>query len=207
MSVGRRVRAQPSDGWLAEGCGITLPPFLGWSDPHVVVDIAADAESAGWDGVFLWDHVTWNPAWGGTPPMADPWMCLAAAATATFRVLLGTVVTSLPRRRPQIVARQVVTLDHLSGGRAVLGVGIGEDFEYQAYGEPVQARGARLDEGLEIVTRLLSVDKCGSCTPSTDGSRRIHVVRKSPTICGCSPVAAGFRLACHRGVMLVLLLV
>jgi hypothetical protein len=85
----------------AEGCGITLPPFLEWSDPHVVVDIAVDAEGAGWDGVFLWDHVTWNPAWGGTPPMADPWMCLAAAATATFRVLLGTVVTSLPRRRPQ----------------------------------------------------------------------------------------------------------
>jgi alkanesulfonate monooxygenase SsuD/methylene tetrahydromethanopterin reductase-like flavin-dependent oxidoreductase (luciferase family) len=94
-------------------------------------------------------------------------------------VLLGTVVTPLPRRRPQIVARQVVTLDHLSGGRAVLGVGIGEDFEYEAYGESVHARGARLDEGLEVVTRLLSVDKCGSCTPSTDGSRRIHVVRKA----------------------------
>jgi alkanesulfonate monooxygenase SsuD/methylene tetrahydromethanopterin reductase-like flavin-dependent oxidoreductase (luciferase family) len=139
-------------------CGITLPPFLEWSDPHVVVDIAVDAEGAGWDGVFLWDHVTWNPAWGGTPPMADPWMCLAAAATATLRVLLGTVVTPLPRRRPQIVARQVVTLDHLSGGRAVLGVGIGEDFEYEAYGESVQARGARLDEGLEVVRRLLSGD-------------------------------------------------
>jgi alkanesulfonate monooxygenase SsuD/methylene tetrahydromethanopterin reductase-like flavin-dependent oxidoreductase (luciferase family) len=97
-------------------------------------------------GVFLWDHVTWNPAWGGTPPMADPWMCLAAAATATFRVWLGTLVTPLPRRRPQIVARQVVTLDHLSGGRAMLGVGIGEDFECEAYGEPVHARTARVDE-------------------------------------------------------------
>lgn len=111
------------------------------------------------DGVFLWDHVTCNPAWGGTPSMADPWLCLAAAATATSRVLLGTLVTPLPRRRPQIVARQVVTLGHLSGGRAVLGVGIGEDFEYEAYGEPVRARGARLDEGLEIVTRLLTGDE------------------------------------------------
>jgi alkanesulfonate monooxygenase SsuD/methylene tetrahydromethanopterin reductase-like flavin-dependent oxidoreductase (luciferase family) len=152
--------------------------------PRVVVDIAVDAEGAGWDGVFLWDHVTWNPAWGGTPPMADPWMCLAAAATATFRVLLGTVVTPLPRRRPQIVARQVVTLD-LSGGRAVLGVGIGEDFEYQAYGEPVHARGACLDEGLEIVTRLLSVDKCGSCTSSTDGIEADPCRAQGP-ICGCS---------------------
>jgi alkanesulfonate monooxygenase SsuD/methylene tetrahydromethanopterin reductase-like flavin-dependent oxidoreductase (luciferase family) len=141
---------------------------------------------AGWDGVFLWDHVTWNPAWGGTPPMADPWICLAAAATATFRVLLRTVVTPLPRRRPQIVARQVVTLDHLSGGRAVLGVGIGEDFGYEAYGESVHAPGACLDEGLEIVTRLLSVDKCGSCTPSTDGIEADPRRAQSPTICGCS---------------------
>lgn len=135
---------------------LTLPAFGEWSDPRTVMAIAADAEEAGWDAFFLWDHVSWNPAWGGTPPMADPWVCLAAAATVTSRVLLGTMVTPLARRRPQKVAREIVTLDQLSGGRAVLGVGLGDDFEYQAFGEPVARRGARLDEALTVLTGLLS---------------------------------------------------
>jgi alkanesulfonate monooxygenase SsuD/methylene tetrahydromethanopterin reductase-like flavin-dependent oxidoreductase (luciferase family) len=73
----------------------------------------------------------------------------------TSLVVLGTMVTPLPRRRPQIVAREVVTLDHLSGGRAVLGVGIGDDFEYTAFGEPLTGRGRRLDEALTVLTGLL----------------------------------------------------
>ena len=136
--------------------GVTLPVFSEWSDPRSVMDVAADAEAAGWDGFFLWDHVTWNPAWGGTPPMADPWLCLAAAATVTSRVTLGPIVTPLPRRRPQMVAREVVTLDHLSGGRALLGVGLGDDFEFEAFGEPLDDRGSRLDEALTVLTALLS---------------------------------------------------
>src|SRR3954471_8727729 len=116
--------------------GITLPPFNDWSDPRTVMAIAADAEAAGWDGFFLWDHVTWNPAWG-TPAIADPWICLAAAATATSRIRLGTMVTPLARRRPQIVARQLVTLDHLSGGRMILGVGLGADDDFKLFGEPL----------------------------------------------------------------------
>jgi alkanesulfonate monooxygenase SsuD/methylene tetrahydromethanopterin reductase-like flavin-dependent oxidoreductase (luciferase family) len=136
--------------------GVTMPAFSEWSDPRVVMDIAADAEAAGWDGFFLWDHVTWNPAWGGTPPMADPWLCLAAAATVTSRVTLGPIVTPLPRRRPHVVAREVVTLDHLSGGRALLGVGIGDDYEFRAFGEPLGDRGARLDEALTVLTAMLS---------------------------------------------------
>jgi alkanesulfonate monooxygenase SsuD/methylene tetrahydromethanopterin reductase-like flavin-dependent oxidoreductase (luciferase family) len=136
--------------------GITMPAFSEWSDPRTVMAIASDAEAAGWDGFFLWDHVTWNPAWGGTPPMADPWMCLAAAATVTSRLTLGPIVTPLPRRRPQIVARELVTLDHLSGGRALLGVGLGDDFEYEAFGEQLRDRGPRLDEALVVLTGLLS---------------------------------------------------
>jgi alkanesulfonate monooxygenase SsuD/methylene tetrahydromethanopterin reductase-like flavin-dependent oxidoreductase (luciferase family) len=136
--------------------GVTLPAFVEWSDPRVVTAMAAEAEAAGWDAFFLWDHVTWNPEWGGTPPMADPWLCLAAAATRTSRVLLGTMVTPLARRRPQVVAREVVTLDQLSDGRAVLGVGLGEDFEFAAYGEPVTQRGARLDEALDVLVATLS---------------------------------------------------
>ena len=135
--------------------GITMPPFAVWSDPNVVVAMAREADEAGWDGFFLWDHVTWNPDWGGTPPIADPWLCLAAAATATSRVVLGTIVTPLARRRPQVLAREVVTLDHLSNGRALLGVGLGEDYEFTAYGESVTQRGARLDEALTVLDGLL----------------------------------------------------
>jgi alkanesulfonate monooxygenase SsuD/methylene tetrahydromethanopterin reductase-like flavin-dependent oxidoreductase (luciferase family) len=120
--------------------------------------IASEADRAGWDGFFLWDHVTWNPAWGGTPAIADSWVCLAAAATVTSTVLLGPMVTPLARRRPQKVAREVVSLDHLSGGRAVLGVGLGADEDYCAFGEPLRHRGARLDESLSVLTALLSGD-------------------------------------------------
>ena len=91
--------------------------------------------------------------------MADPWLCLAAAATATSHVLLGPMVTPLVRRRPQIVAREIVTLDHLSGGRAVLGVGLGADIDFTAYGEPLVNRGARLDEALTVLTGLLTGDE------------------------------------------------
>ncbi len=136
--------------------GVTLPPFSEWSEPRTIMEMAADADAAGWDAFFLWDHVTWNPAWGGTPPIADPWLCLAAAATVTSRVLLGTMVTPLPRRRPEKLAREVVTLDHLSGGRVVLGVGSGEDYDYEVFGEPLDRRGARLDEALAVVRGLLS---------------------------------------------------
>lgn len=135
---------------------VTLPPFAEWSDPRTVMEMAVDAEAAGWDAFFLWDHVTWDPAWGGTPPIADPWVCLAAAATVTSRVLLGPMVTPLARRRPQMVARQVVTLDHLSAGRALLGVGLGADYDYAAFGEPLDRRGRRLDEALAVLTGLLS---------------------------------------------------
>ena len=135
---------------------VSLPAFAEWSDPNTVMEMAAEADAAGWDAFFLWDHVSWNPAWGGTPPMADPWLCLAAAATVTSHVLLGTMVTPLPRRRPHQLAREVVTLDHLSEGRAVLGVGLGDDFEFAAFGEPLEGRGSRLDEALFVLTGLLS---------------------------------------------------
>jgi alkanesulfonate monooxygenase SsuD/methylene tetrahydromethanopterin reductase-like flavin-dependent oxidoreductase (luciferase family) len=134
--------------------GVTLPPFNDWSDPRTLMAVAVEAEAAGWDGFFLWDHVAWNPSWG-TPTIADPWIALAAVATATSRVLIGTMVTPLARRRPQVVARQLVTLDRLSGGRVVLGVGLGADDDYVQFGEPVRHRGARLDESLAVLTGLL----------------------------------------------------
>jgi alkanesulfonate monooxygenase SsuD/methylene tetrahydromethanopterin reductase-like flavin-dependent oxidoreductase (luciferase family) len=100
--------------------------------------------------------------YGVTMPAFAEWsdprtiMDIAAAATVTSRVVLGPMVTTLPRRRPQMVAREAVTLDHLSGGRALLGVGLGADFEFAAFGEPMRGRGARLDEALTVLTGLLS---------------------------------------------------
>lgn len=119
-------------------------------DPTELVDLAVAAERAGWDGFFLWDHL----AGGMDGDFLDPWVLLGAAARATERIRLGTLVTPLPRRRPWVVAKQLLTLDHLSGGRAVLGAGLGfPDAEYVDFGEDVDARrrAALLDEGLAII--------------------------------------------------------
>jgi alkanesulfonate monooxygenase SsuD/methylene tetrahydromethanopterin reductase-like flavin-dependent oxidoreductase (luciferase family) len=94
------------------------------ADPALVARLAADAEEAGWYGVLVWDHVRWRPP---VRQVADPWITLAAIATATERPRLGPMVTPLARRRPAKVARETATLDRLSGGRLILGVGLGSD--------------------------------------------------------------------------------
>jgi probable F420-dependent oxidoreductase len=127
------------------------------ADPARTVELAQAAEAAGWEAVFVWDHLAFT--WG--TPSGDPWVTLAAAAQATSRPLLGTAVTPLPRRRPVSVAHAVATLDVLSGGRAVLGVGIGGvPVEFSAFGEPDGAgpRARRLDEALDVITGLWSGD-------------------------------------------------
>ena len=106
--------------------------FGTYGDPRLLADLARDAEAAGLDGFFVWDHLL-----RGDAPVADPWTSLAAIAVATERVRIGTMVTPLPRRRPWQVARQTVTLDHLSGGRVTLGVGLGSSpqMEFAPFGE------------------------------------------------------------------------
>jgi alkanesulfonate monooxygenase SsuD/methylene tetrahydromethanopterin reductase-like flavin-dependent oxidoreductase (luciferase family) len=125
------------------------------AEPSFLVDLGERVEAAGWHGVFLWDHVHGSPA--QPLPIVDPWMVLGALAQRTDTVRLGTSITAVPRRRPQELARQVVTLDRLSGGRAVLGVGLGEPpGEYTSYGDTAD-RGdlaERLDEGLEVLAGL-----------------------------------------------------
>jgi alkanesulfonate monooxygenase SsuD/methylene tetrahydromethanopterin reductase-like flavin-dependent oxidoreductase (luciferase family) len=138
--------------------GLTLPIFDELADPIVLAGLAADAEAAGWDAVFVWDHVRYRAP---TRSATDPWIAIAAMATRTERVLLGPMVTPLARRRPQIVARQLVALDQLSAGRMVLGVGVGLDGsgeEFSRFGEEpdVRRRADRLDESLEVLTGLLS---------------------------------------------------
>jgi alkanesulfonate monooxygenase SsuD/methylene tetrahydromethanopterin reductase-like flavin-dependent oxidoreductase (luciferase family) len=137
---------------------VNVPNFEDYSDVRTVAALAADAEAAGWDGFFVWDHLTFVKAW--TLRIADPWLLLAGVALATERLRLGPMVTPLARRRPWKVARETVTLDRLSGGRLVLGVGLGEppEDEYGSFGEPTDpaVRAAMLDEGLEVLTRLWS---------------------------------------------------
>ena len=103
---------------------VYVPPFGTFGDVNLLVDLARAAEQAGWDGFFLWDHLLY----ADDVPFVDAWIALAAIAAATERIRLGPLITPLPRRRPWKVAREAVTLDHLSGGRLVLGVGLGIDF-------------------------------------------------------------------------------
>lgn len=135
-----------------------LPPFEELADPHVMVDLAVAAEEAGFDGLFLWDHVLRPPA--EATHVADPWVQLAAVAAATSRLRIGPMVTPLVRRRPQVVARQAVTLDHLCRGRLTVGLGLGVDHsgELSRFGELVdaKARGDLLDEGADLLVRLWS---------------------------------------------------
>ncbi len=127
------------------------------ADPRLVADVAAAAENAGWDGVFVWDHL-WNRT---AAPFADPFVTLAAIAAATHRVLIGTMVVALPRRRPQLVAQATTSLDQLSAGRMVLGLGLGVDSygEYSAFTEPAvddRGRAAALDAGIELLEPMLA---------------------------------------------------
>ena len=137
--------------------GVSVPNFGPGLDARLLADWAVAAEHAGWAGFFVWDHLlAFDP---GPIDVVDPWMALAVAAVRTSRVRLGTMVTPLPRRRPAKVARETVTLDRLSGGRAVLGVGIGAmPFEWEYLGEapdPV-VRGEMLDEQLELLEKMWS---------------------------------------------------
>ncbi|GAB3407952.1 LLM class flavin-dependent oxidoreductase [Flindersiella endophytica] len=136
--------------------GLDITSAGPWGSPRSIAELAALAEQSGWDGVFLEDYVFFHS--GG--PMYDPWVTLAAVALATERVTIGTMVTPLPRRRVWKVAAEVMTLDHLSGGRMVLGVGTGDPStpDFRSVGEPTdqRTRAAALDESLEVLAGLWS---------------------------------------------------
>jgi alkanesulfonate monooxygenase SsuD/methylene tetrahydromethanopterin reductase-like flavin-dependent oxidoreductase (luciferase family) len=135
--------------------GVSVPNFGVGVDARAIAELAREAEEAGWEGFFLWDHLlAFSP---GPVPVVDPWVALTAVALSTSRVRLGPMVTPLPRRRPAKLARETASLDHLSGGRLILGVGIGAmPYEWDYLGEEPDARvrGAMLDEGLEVLAGL-----------------------------------------------------
>lgn len=134
--------------------GIYLPNFGPFGYANTLANLAQDAENAGWDGFFIWDHIA-----GWTSSMVDPWVALAAIAVNTERIRIGTTVTPIPRRRPWKLAREAVSIDHLSGGRLTLGVGIGGGIgEWAHLGEEtdLKKRGAMLDEALTVLVGLWS---------------------------------------------------
>jgi alkanesulfonate monooxygenase SsuD/methylene tetrahydromethanopterin reductase-like flavin-dependent oxidoreductase (luciferase family) len=123
--------------------GVILP---GGTAPEQV-DLAILAEQSGWDGVFVWEA-----GYG-----VDAWSLLSAMAVRTGRIRLGTVLTPLPWRRPWKVASQVATLDQLSGGRAILGVGVGAvTTDLPVTGEPtdLRLRASMMDEGIDLIRAL-----------------------------------------------------
>jgi alkanesulfonate monooxygenase SsuD/methylene tetrahydromethanopterin reductase-like flavin-dependent oxidoreductase (luciferase family) len=133
--------------------GVSVPNI---GDVGTLIDLGLTAEDAGWDGFFLWDHIRFSATF--PVPVFDPWVLLGALATRTTTIRLGTMVTPVARRRPWTLARQTVTLDHLSSGRTILGVGLGypPDAEFAMLGEDPndRVRAQKLDEGLEVLARF-----------------------------------------------------
>jgi len=140
--------------------GIAVPNF--GEDPAGLIELGEAAERAGFDGYFLWDHIVFSNS-GDGPPLQDPWLVLAVVAARTHRIKLGTMVTPVPRRRPWQLARETTTLDRLSSGRFILGVGIGSPSygDFGIFGEPSGARerADRLDEGLDVLAGLWSGER------------------------------------------------
>jgi len=138
--------------------GIYIPNFGDDLSVRGLATLAQEAEASGWDGFFLWDHILYRT----TSPvvMVDPWIALTAIAMTTEHIRIGTTVTPLARRHPWKLARETVSLDHLSRGRLTLGVGLGHPatVEFSQFGEEPddRIRAAKLDEGLDVLTGLWS---------------------------------------------------
>ena len=116
-------------------------------DAQTALRFGAEAETAGWDGFFMWE-----PVWG-----VDPWVMLGAVAARTQRIRLGTMLTPVSRRRPWKLASETATLDALSNGRVILAAGLGAlETGFANFGEVTdrKTRAELLDEGLDIVTGL-----------------------------------------------------
>ena len=139
--------------------GIDLPNYGKFGDPALLLDLAMEAEAAAWDGFFLWDHLVS----GGRSAVTDPWVVLSAAAVKTEHIRLGTMVTPLARRRMARLARETVAIDHLSGGRLILGVGLGhfdkKEFAYFGDEGDRRTRARILDESLDLLSLFWSGEK------------------------------------------------
>jgi len=143
--------------------GLNITNFGTYSDIEILIDLCRDAETVGWDGIFLWDHMIFSTRLKTNNQneiaFVDPWIALTAISMVTTRLKIGTYITPLPRRRPWKLAREIVSLDRLSKGRLILGIGLGSpDFEFEGFGEDenISVRARKCDEGLEILKGLCS---------------------------------------------------
>ncbi len=137
---------------------VNVPNFGEFAAPDAFAEVARRVEEAGWDALLVWDHIVEQKH--VHRDIADPWILLTAAALATNRIRLGTAITPVARRRPAKLAREVTTLDRLTGGRMILGVGLGAPVhdEYATFGDTTDTRvlAERLDEGLHALDLLWS---------------------------------------------------
>lgn len=137
--------------------GLSMPQLEDFADVRRLASLAQEAEDVGWDGFFIWDHMLFDNL---DRRVIDPWVAMAAIAMKTSRIRIGPMVTPLARRRPWKLAREALSIDQLSNGRLILGVGLGapEEWEFAAFGEETEAklRARKMDESLAIFTGLLS---------------------------------------------------
>ena len=133
--------------------GVYIANFSIFDSPNDYVELAVEAENHSWDGFFMWDHTIGSRG----KPAAEPYTTLSAIAVKTERIFLGTTVTGLPRHKPWTLARQITTIDHLSKGRFILGVGLGAPEEYEMFHEPSDPiiLKEKVEESLEIIIGLL----------------------------------------------------
>jgi probable F420-dependent oxidoreductase len=132
-----------------------------------VIDLAQSVERIGYDQLDMFDHVVMGyatetraaPMYPPQMPIMEAIVMLSFIASATSTIGLGTEVLVLPQRNPTLTAKQVSTLDTLSGGRVRLGVGVGwQESEYQALGENFSNRGQRMDEAIKLLRQYWSQD-------------------------------------------------
>src|ERR1051325_814057 len=130
------------------------------SDIRTIGAMAREAAEAGWDGVFIADAIAIEAKGFPAFPFFDPWVMLSVMAMSTERIRIGTLITPVSRRRPWKMARETVSLDHLSNGRLILGVGLGNaaDSDFATFGEVLdnRQRAEVLDEALDILVGLWS---------------------------------------------------
>lgn len=177
---------------------IYAPTLNDYADPKRLVTLAVESERAGFDGFFIYDVLVMEQGW----EVADATVTLGAIAQATQRIRIGAMITPIARRRPWKLAKELVTLDHLSGGRVTLGIGLGEpaEIEFGNFGDDPSPKGRaeRLDEGLAILDPLMrgvSVNFHGKHFDVRDTRLAPRCVQ-SPRI----PIWGGAALPAHAGV-------
>ncbi len=153
---GESIHERNQVSWALQ-FGVLVPNFGNCcGSPRELAELAVEAEESGWDGFFIFDHILYSN--DEHVPLADPWVALAAIAMNTKRMRIGPLVTPLARRRPWKLARETVSIDHLSKGRLTLGVGLGDpaEVEFTSLGENGEdrVRAEKLDEGLEVLVGL-----------------------------------------------------